>query len=183
MAIQTTTKMANRLGLDIEFYEYNGTGTIAEDATPAATINFANEVSLELSTDLTWATGGRARSKMVGFRNPYEGTLKISTQIVNMAVLHLVAEGDVTATGTTVTFKNDASSMIPKYYIIKGKTVWQDEEGNTYDETITAFKACVKPNYSVTYNGEGDPQSLDVEFELGTNDEGEVVAITRADAT
>lgn len=183
MAISTTTKMANRLGLNLEFYTYTANGTIAANTDPVATIDFANEVSLELSTDLTWATGGRAHSKMVGFRNPYEGTLKISTQIVNMAILHLVAEGNISASGTTATFKNDASSMIPKYYIIKGKTLWQDEEGNTYDETITVYKACVKPNYNVTYNGEGDPQSLDVEFELGTNDDGEVVEITRADNT
>lgn len=181
MALTNTTKMANRLGLDIEFYEYAADGAVSGD--PVATLDFANEVSLELTSAITWATGGQTHAKMIGFKDPTEGTLKISTQVVNMQVINLAAGGDVASNATKVSFKNDSSAITPKYYIIKGKTVWQGEDGTTYSETITAYKACVKPGYNATYNGSGDPQSLDVEFELGTNDSGMLVDIERADVT
>jgi len=178
-ALDKTTKMANRLGLDIEFYAYEKDGVVSGDAI--ADIKFANEVSLELTSSITWATGGQTHAKMIGFKDPTEGTLKISTQIVNMAMLTLASGGDVSAAGKKVSFKNDKDAVAPKYYIVKGKTVWQGEDGTTYSETITAYKACVKPGYNVTYNGSGDPQSLDIEFELGTNDKGMVVDIERDD--
>ncbi len=179
MALTNLTKMANRFGLDIEFYEYASDGAVSGD--PVATIDFANEVAMELTSELTWATGGQAHANKIGFKDPTEGTFKISTQVVNMQVLKLAAGGDISDTTNKVEFLNDNASIIPKYYIIKGKTVWQGEDGVTYSETITAFKACVKPGYNVTYNGSGDPQSLDIEFELGTNDAGQLVTIERAD--
>lgn len=178
-ALTHTTKMANRLGLDIEFYAYAADGAVSGDAL--AEIKFANEVSLELTSSITWATGGQTHAKMIGFKDPTEGTLKISTQVVNMQVINLASGGDVSATSKKVSFKNDSSTVTPKYYIIKGKTVWQGEDGTTYSETITAYKACVKPGYNVTYNGSGDPQSLDIEFELGTNEAGQFVDIDRED--
>lgn len=179
MAISNTTKMANRFGLDLEFYAYAADGTLGE--APVAKIDFANEVSLELTSDITWATGGQAHANMIGFKDPTEGTLTISTQVVNAQILALAAGGDVANATTTVSFKNDKENIMPTYYIIKGTTVWQGEDNTTYTESITAFKACVKPGYNVTYNGSGDPQSLDIEFELGTNDAGKVVDIVRAD--
>ncbi len=178
-ALTNTTKMANRLGLDIEFYAYAADGTVSGDKL--AEIKFANEVSLELTSSITWATGGQTHAKMIGFKDPTEGTLKISTQVVNMQMITLASGGDIATAGKKVSFKNDSSAVAPKYYIIKGKTVWQGEDGTTYSETITAYKACVKPGYNVTYNGSGDPQSLDIEFELGTNEAGQVVDIGRDD--
>lgn len=174
------TKMANRYGLDIEFYEYVADGVLAEEASAVATINFANEVSMELTSEITWATGGQAHAKRIGFKDPTEGTIKISTQLVNMQLLKLAAGNeDISSEDGKVSFMNDKQSIIPKYYIIKGKTVWQGEDGTTYAETITAYKACVKPGYNVTYNGSGDPQSLDIEFELATNEAGQLVDIER----
>ena len=57
MAFDGTKKLANRYGLNLYFYKYG-----QKDAAPCAVIDFANEVSIELSTDLVWATGeiGRA---------------------------------------------------------------------------------------------------------------------------
>lgn len=181
MSLTNTTKMANRFGLNIKFYPYTPDGSIGPESQPVATVDFANEVSIELSADLTWATGGQAHSKMIGFKNPTEGTLSISTQIVTMTLLSLAAGGDVASAGNKVSFMNDKAVVNPTYYIIKGETLWQGEDGTTYSETITAYKACVKPGYKATYNGEGDPQALDIEFELGTNDSGMVLDIERSD--
>ena len=181
MPLSNTTKMANRFGLNINFYKYVPDGTLEEAAQPVATIDFANEVSIEITSELTWATGGQAHGKMIGFKDPTEGTLTISTQIVTMELLTLAAGGDMEMAENKVSFRNDNTVIKPTYYIVKGETVWQGEDGTTYSETITAYKACVKPGYSATYNGEGDPQSLDIEFELGTNDAGQVLDIERAD--
>lgn len=179
--MENTTKIANRYGLNLKFYEYNEKGTLGD--AELALIDFANEVSLDLTSEITWATGGQAHSNMIGFRDPIEGTLKISTQAVTNQLLNLITGGDVSQTSNKVSFKNTKDTISPKPYIIVGETVWKDETGKTYAETITVFKACVKPGYSVTYTGTGDPQSLDVEFELGTNADGNVVDIERADET
>ena len=63
MSLSNTTKFANRLGLDIKFYAYNGSGTLDESATPLLEVDFANEVSLEASGDNAWATGGQKHGK------------------------------------------------------------------------------------------------------------------------
>lgn len=177
------TKMANRYGLDIKFYDYNSNGTLAQDAKPVATVTFANEVSMELSSEVTWATGGQNHANRIGFKDPTEGTFSISTQLVTMELLGLAAGMDVAKVNDTISFTNDKESATPKSYIIKGTTVWQGEDGSTYYEEVTAYKAVVKPGYSVTYNGSGDPQSLDIEFELGTNDAGKIVDIKRGATT
>lgn len=169
--------MANRCGLDLKIYAYVADGTIADEATPLATIDYANEVSIELTSDMVWATGGQEHGKIVGFNNPIEGTLKISTQMVSMELLTLISGGDISKASTKVSFKN--SNSAPTFYIIKGETMWVGEDGKVYTETVTAFKACAKRNYNVTYSGDGDPQSLDVEFELGSNTENLVLDVER----
>jgi len=180
MSLSNTTKMANRYGLNIEFYEYDSHGTIGSNAV--ATVDFANEVSIELTSELTWATGGQAHDNLIPFKDPTKGTLKISTQVVNMMMMKLAAGDDLSGDNNKVSFKNLGSAS-PKFYIIKGSTVWQGEDGTTYEETITAYKACVKPGYNATYNGSGDPQSLDIEFELGTNDDGDIIDFERSEVT
>lgn len=181
MAYSNVSKMANRYGLDLRFYNYTPDGTISGE--PVAEITFANEVSLELSSEITWATGGQNHANRIGFKDPTEGTLSVSTQLVTMQLLGLAAGMDVSKVENTVEFLNDKTTANPKNYIVTGTTVWQGEDGSSYCEDITVYKAVVKPGYSVTYNGSGDPQSLDIEFELGTNDVGKMVSITRGDTT
>lgn len=181
MSLTNTTKMANRYGLDISFYEYSSNGTINDEASPLAKIDFANEVSIELTSEVTWATGGQNHTNMIPFKDPTEGTLKISTQVVNTQVMRLAAGTDLAESGNKIAFENKKGVSSPKFYIVKGKTVWQGEDGTTYEESITAYKACVKPGYSATYNGSGDPQSLEIEFELGTNEDGKMVDFERSD--
>lgn len=172
MSLESTTKMANRFGL-------NMTLTNIADSTDTAAIDFANEVSIEVTGELTWATGGQKHVKMIGFKNPREGTLKISTQVTNMQILHLIAGGALTDSTNKISFNDDLGAPV-KYYKIEGETVWQGEDGTVYNEAITAYKCLVKPNYSITYNGSGDPVSIDVEFELATNADGKFLDIERS---
>ena len=163
--MENTIKMANRYGLNLKL-------TNIKDETDTAVIDFANEVSLEISGEITWATGGQGHVKMIGFKDPKEGTLKISTQVTTMQVMQLLAGGKLTDKGNKVSFKDDGKIAF-KYYKIEGDTVWEDEEGVVYNEKVTVYKALVKPNYNVTYNGSGDPTSIDIEFELAVDKEGD----------
>lgn len=140
------------------------------------TIDFANEVSLESNGDNVWATGGQRHSKMIGFRNPSEGTFKISTQVTNV-LLERLAAGDDISTGSDKGYTVGDNAKTPTYYIIKGETVWQDENGVAYNETVTIYKACVKPSLSKSWTGDGDPQSKDIEFELAVNGNGDLFHI------
>ena len=163
MALTNELSFANRYGLNVQIYKYPK----AEDAEVAIAVDFANECSLEITGDITWATGGQTASKLVGFHNPMEGTFTISTQLMNTQLLELVSGNDIsesTGTASAITFKNTYDSIY--YYVIVADTVWQDETGKTYTETVTIHKALPKRAYNITYNGEGDPTSLDIEFEL-----------------
>lgn len=173
--MQNTVKMANRFGADLTF-------TNIKDETDTAFIDYANEVSLEVSGEITWATGGQEHVKRIGFKDPKEGTLKISTQLVSMQLMQLVAGGKLSDTTGKVSFKDDSKAAL-KYYKIEGDTVWKDEEGVVYDEHFTAYKCLVKPNYNVTYNGSGDPASIEVEFELATDKDGNFLDIERSVST
>lgn len=178
MAISTTTQFANRYGLNVSVYAFADTSM----ATPLMTIDFANVSDIDISGDRTWATGGQAHVNKIGFNDPVQGTFKLSTQIMTMELLNMMAGGTVGSGTTTVVFENTPNAM-PKYYIIKAETVWQDAAGATYDETITFHKACPKRALNVSYNGDGDPVSVDVEFDLLQDDNGKVMTINKADHT
>lgn len=170
--MENTQKIANRYGLNLKITNIN-------DSTDTATIDFANEVSIEITGDLVWATGGQKHGKLIGFKNPPEGTLKISTQVKNVALMHLLAGESLANTAKKVSFTDESS--LGRYYRIEGDTVWQDEAGNICSETITAYKCLVKPNYSVTYSGDGDPVSVDVEFELAVDSNNKFLDFDYAD--
>ena len=176
MAIATTTQFANRYGLNITIYA--ATDTSMADAL--MTIDFANVSDIDISGDRTWATGGQGHVNKIGFNDPVRGTFKLSTPLMTMELLNLMAGGTAGSGTTTVVFENKPND-VPKYYIIKAETVWQDAAGLTYDETMTFHKACPKRALNISYNGDGDPTSVDVEFDLLQDENGKVLTITKAD--
>ena len=176
MAIASTTQFANRYGLNITIYA--ATDISMSDAL--MTIDFANVSDIDISGDRTWATGGQGHVNKIGFNDPVRGTFKLSTQLMTMELLNLMAGGTAGSGTTTVVFENKAND-VPKYYIIKAETVWQDAAGLTYDETMTFHKACPKRALNISYNGDGDPTSVDVEFDLLQDENGKVLTITKAD--
>jgi len=179
----SATQFANRYGLNITVYAYTD-GTTGD--TPLTTIDFANVSDISLSGERTWATGGQDHANKIGFNDPIQGTFKLSTQIMTMELLNIMAGGEAGDNVTSVTFENTANTA-PKYYTIKAETVWQDATGVTYSETLTFHKACPKRAFNISYSGEGDPTSVDVEFDLlqvetGVN-QGKVLTVTKADKT
>lgn len=178
MAIANNTQFANRYGLNVGIYA----STDAEMVTPLMTIDFANVSDIDVGGDRTWATGGQSHANKIGFNNPIEGTFKLSTQIMTMELLNLMAGGTPSEGTTTVVFENTTNSM-PKYFIIKAETVWQDAEGLTYAETLTFHKACPKRALNISYSGDGDPTSVDVEFDLMQDSNGKVLTVEKADIT
>ena len=176
MALTNTTQFANRYGLNIEIYA----STDTEMKTPLMTIDFANVSDISLDGDRTWATGGQDHANKIGFNNTLEGTLKISTQIMTMELLTLMSGGTPGAGTTTVVFENSTNTM-PKYFIIKAETVWQDADGMTYAETLIFHKACPKRAFNISYSGDGDPTSVDVEFDLMQDADGKILTVTKDD--
>lgn len=175
MALTNTTQFANRYGLDVKIFAL-GTDTTTEE--PLMTIDFANVCDVDISGDRTWATGGQAHVNKIAFNDPIQGTFKISTQILTSQLLALMAGGDISGAETEVVFQNTANST-PSYYIIMATTVWQDAEGATYNETLTFHKACPKRALNVSYNGEGDPTSVDIEFDALQDADGKVLTIKK----
>lgn len=173
MPLTDAMQFANRCGLDVNIYKYPK----GADAS-AVQVPFANECALSVNGDITWTTGGQNASKMIGFHNPIEGTFKISTQIMTNELLTLIAGADATAASNVVEFKNDENSDT-YYYVIEASTVWKDKAGSTHAEDIVIHKALPKKAYNISYNGAGDPVSVDVEFDLLEDENGKVVTITK----
>ena len=174
--ISKTTQFANRYGLNVAFYAESD----ASMQTPLISVDFANVSDIEISGDRVWATGGQGHVNKIGFDNPIQGTFKLSTQILTSELLTLMAGGDIASATTTVEFKNTANTA-PKAYIVKAETVWQDASGTVYDEVMTFHKALPKKALNISYNGDGDPTSVDIEFDLMENADHKVLTITKAD--
>lgn len=176
MTFDGKKKLANRYGLNLYFYKYGD-----ETNKVLACIDFANEVAIELSSDVVWATGGQGFKKMVGFKEPYEGTLTITTQITNNVLLSLLSGGDGSLTGDKAVFSDTDKQNT--YFVIKGYTCYKAEDGSVAYEEITVHKAMVAPGYSCTYTGDGDPQSIDIEFQLVADEENNVLTIQRGETS
>lgn len=181
MAYSKTSQMANRYGLNTKIYDYSTyTGT---SDTELLTIDFANVSDIQLSGDTVWATGGQSHGNIVGFNNPLTGTFKLSTQIMTTQLLALIAGQDLSTTTDTVVFENTAANTMPKYFVITSETVWQSKDGETFNEDLTFHKAIAKRALNIQYNGDGDPVSVDIEFELAQNDDGKLLTIKKESAS
>lgn len=175
MALNKATQYANRFGLDFKVFDITDT----ELENPLVTVNYVNEVSVDLSGSTVWATGGQSHANKVPFNDPMEGTLTISTQLMTTELLALVAGKDMsTFDGDEVVFNNNDAN---KFYVITGQTVWKDKDGITYSEDIKCFKASPQKAYNVTYTGTGDPTSLDITFDLAEDDDGNVYSSKKAE--
>ena len=183
MPISNTTQFANRYGLNIKVYD----STSENLTTELMSIDFANVSDISISSDRVWATGGQDHANKIGFNNVIEGPFTLSTQIMTMELLALMAGKDPTTGAVkgegdtyTVVFDNTTNSM-PKYFTIVAETVWQDANGVTYAETLTFHKACPKRAFNMSYSGDGDPTSIDIEFDLMQDKDGKVLTVEKAD--
>ncbi len=158
MALTKSTQYANRFGINWSVYPYPKSGTAL------LTIDYINEVSVDFSSNTAWATGGIYHANQVPFSDPIEGTVTLSTQIMTSELLALVAGKTMSSfSGNTVTFSNSDS---PQFYVLEGTTSWKDKDGTIYAETVTCHKVAPDKAFNVTYTGEGDPNSMDITFNL-----------------
>lgn len=198
MAITPETTMANRYGLETKVYPYglyklskngelvNASDSAAVTEAPLMTIDFANVTSYELEGDRVWATGGSKHSKVVGFNDPMEGTLTISTQLADVQLDALQAGREIPASADAVDaiiYGNDEDTSIPIYYTIVGDTLWQDKNGGKHSERILFHKVCPQRKTNGEYTGEGDPQEVEIVFDLMDDDNGQMISKLRYDAS
>ena len=179
MALTKSTQFANRYGLDLQIFAYTD-GTIDEGATPLMTIDFANSCDLDISGERVWATGGQEHANMIGFNDPIQGTLTVSTQIMTPQLLALLSGSETLDEADEIVFENNALTA-PKYFTLKTATVWQDKAGEVYSENMTFHKVSPQKAYNISYAGEGDPTSVDVVFDVLQTEAGKVLTINKTD--
>lgn len=184
MALSATTQVANRYGLDVQFYAYTSTTepVPSTTVTPDLTVDFLNVSDVSLSGDRVWATGGIYHANKIGFNNPMEGTLTLSTQIMTNQLLAIAANQSIPTGVSAIDFENNTNSA-PKYFLIVANTIWQDAAGVVYTETLTFHKASAQRAFNISYTGEGDPMSMDIVFDLLENADHKILTVERADQT
>jgi len=180
MSRTASKKIANRYGLDTKIYEYTG---LTPSGSPLLTVDFANITDIELTSDVIWATGNRNHDPQVPFDEPYQGSFTLQTQCVPLQLIALITNDTTVNTDTgTVHFKNDVNGTAsPKFYVLVSDTVWKDDNGAILNETMTAFKVRPRKNYSASYSGTGDPQSVSIVFDMVGDPAGNVLDLTRAE--
>lgn len=177
MALTKSTQYANRFGMNFKIYDITDTTL----DTPLVTVEYLNEVSVDLSGSTVWATGGQSHANKVPFSDPMEGTMTWSTQIMTTELLALIAGKDMaTFTGDEVIFNNNDAN---KFYVVTGTTVWKDKDGIVYAEDVKCYKASPQKAYNVTYTGTGDPTSLDITWDLAEDDDGNVYSSKKLEKT
>ncbi len=80
-------KTANRKGANIQLRKYS-------DKSLFAYIDYVNSVAVELNAGRVYATGGDSGARQVGFDDPIEGSIKLSTQIVPIEFVALACSPD-----------------------------------------------------------------------------------------
>lgn len=181
MSIAKTTQLANRYGLNIKLWAAGTTSFVGDLVKPLMVIEFVNLTNISISGDKTWATGGRAHRQKIGFDNPLTGTLKLSSQILTAELLALMAGKDLsTFTGTSIDFETGENTSVLSY-VIQADTVWKDSTGALYSEALTAYCATPKRALNIEHNGDGDPVSVDIEFDLIENDNGKILTVGLTD--
>ena len=234
-------RVANRRGTDIRLYRYS-------DGALFMRIPFGRVTSTETTASRVWARGGVSDANIVGFDDPVEGTLTITTEIIPIEILALacspdgVQEGgewatreELAATGGKITltetpiagslfvYKKDSDAegdpvattstdkdvtlgeategeiyvayylkevseakkvtlsnrVTPGSYIVYADTTYKADDDTIVAEQIKYYKAMPQKAISLTYQGSGDPASMDLVFDLAEDDDGNVMDITR----
>lgn len=79
-------------------------------------------------------------------------------------------------TAKRVVFNNRKT---PANYIIYSDTTYKADDDSIVAEQIKCFKAMPQKAISISYQGSGDPASMDITFDLMEDDDGNVIGFTR----
>lgn len=67
------------------------------------------------------------------------------------------------------------NKKLPKDYYITMKTVDKDEDGLLTPFVITAYRAAIKRDFELSFSSEGDPASVQLQFDLLENSDGNIL--------
>ena len=126
-------KTANRKGANIQLRKYS-------DKSLFAYIDYVNSVAVELTAGRVYATGGDSGARQVGFDDPIEGSIKLSTQIVPIEFVALACSPDGVAEGGEIGIREKLTATEGKVTLTKtpvAGTIYVYKEG----EDITANPA------------------------------------------
>lgn len=166
--LQKDTRIANRYGLDIKLYEAN-TDKICQR------IEFANISSINIEGGTVFAHGGASHEKRVGFYEKVVGEFTLSTQILTNDLLCLMTGGASKWDGSSpIVFKNRLLGR-PNVFRLSCDTVWQDKDGNVYEERLEFPRVRPRVAFGRKYSGEGDVSSVDIVFDVMQDAKGEIL--------
>ena len=129
-------KTANRKGANIQLRKYS-------DRSLFAYIDYVNSVAVELSSNRVYATGGDSGARQVGFDDPIEGTIKLSTQIVPIEFVALACSPDGVEDGgeigirEKITVKEEGKITLTKTPVAGTIYVFKDGEDITATPAAT----------------------------------------------
>ena len=129
-------KTANRKGANIQLRKYS-------DKSLFAYIDYVNSVAVELSSNRVYATGGDSGARQVGFDDPIEGTIKLSTQIVPIEFVALACSPDGVEDGgeigirEKITVKEEGKITLTKTPVAGTIYVFKDGEDITATPAAT----------------------------------------------
>lgn len=142
-------KTANRKGANIQLRKYS-------DKSLFAYIDYANSVAVELTAGRVYATGGNSGARQVGFDDPIEGTMKISTQIVPIEFVALACSPDGVEAGGEIGMREKLVLATGNLTLTKtpvAGTLYVYKEGDDISSTPVATEAT---GTSVTIEGGTD---------------------------
>lgn len=142
-------KTANRKGANIQLRKYS-------DKSLFSYIDYANSVAVELTSNRVYATGGDSGARQVGFDDPIEGTMRISTQIVPIEFVALACSPDGVETGGEIGIKEKlilASGALTLTKAPVAGTLYVYKDGDDISSTPAATTAT---GTSVTIDGGTD---------------------------
>lgn len=130
-------KTANRKGANIQLRKYS-------DKSLFAYIDYVNSVAVELTAGRVYATGGDSGARQVGFDDPIEGTIKLSTQIVPIEFVALACSPDGVAEGGEIGIREKLTATEGKVTLSKtpvAGTIYVYKEGEDITSTPAATTA------------------------------------------
>ena len=131
-------KTANRKGANIQLRKYS-------DKSLFAYIDYVNSVAVELTSPRVYATGGDSGARQVGFDDPIEGSIKLSTQIVPIEFVALACSPDGVEDGgeigirEKITVKEEGKITLTKTPV--AGTIYVYKEGDDITATPAATAA------------------------------------------
>ena len=144
-------KTANRKGANIQLRKYS-------DKSLFAYIDYVNSVAVELSSNRVYATGGDSGARQVGFDDPIEGTLKLSTQIVPIEFVALACSPDGVEEGGEIGIREKLTLATSKLTLSKtpvAGTLYVFKEGEDITSTPAATTA-TGTSVTISNGTEGD---------------------------